>query len=189
MYIDIDTDADGNNRNDKHIIDKKDKHRIEILIFIYFACVFILTKNTESCKITLSKNLCQYDIIVIASLGTVFLEGLLGMLCRDGNILEKKLGLHTELDGWSIMHFLLYSTFGIFFPDRYFTFGLLSVAWESMEYYLGKYDVHLFNHCILKEGKMYGKISDITVNMVGYILGSYYATGKLNMTHILSEFR
>ena len=61
------------------------------------------------------------------------------------------------LDGWSVNHFLLYLITGLFFPREYLLVFGLSLLCEVLE--------------IL--GKSRGRLSDIIVNSLGYILGSY----------------
>ena len=61
------------------------------------------------------------------------------------------------LDGWTLNHFLIYLITGIFFPHEYILILFLSICCEIME--------------IL--GRSRGRLSDIIINLSGYIIGSF----------------
>ena len=64
------------------------------------------------------------------------------------------------LDGWSINHLCIYLVTGMLFPNEYLMVFLLSLICEIME--------------IL--GRSRGRLSDIIVNLVGYLIGSLLST-------------
>ena len=135
----------------------------------------------------MNETLCHYVVLLISSLGILFLEAMSNMIDPKKDPLRKKIGIHTDLDGWSIAHFTLYIILGMLFPNRYLFFFVMSVFWEGMEHETGKRDVYFFDKKILNKGQMYGKVSDVAVNMAGYILGTYYVSGILNMNTFMKE--
>jgi len=62
------------------------------------------------------------------------------------------------LDKWSIGHIFIYFISGLFFPKRYLFVLLISIFCEIFEYYAG----------------FRGRISDLFVNLFGYIIGSLF---------------
>jgi len=62
-----------------------------------------------------------------------------------------------NLDGWSVGHFLIYASIGLFFPNRYAEIFIISLMCEAYEYVVGWRARWLL---------------DPVVNMLGYIAGS-----------------
>ena len=84
------------------------------------------------------------------------------------------------LDGWSISHLLFYMLLGYLFPNKIILTLSLGIIWELFETYIGIYKPIIFKDfgfCSTDNSKVwwYGKISDIIVNFIGFMIGQYFA--------------
>lgn len=95
--------------------------------------------------------------------------------------LMNKLGVG-DLDGWSIAHLLFFMVLGYMYPDTFLISMGLGVGWEAFEHFLGKQRPGYlggFGDCIttdpaLEEGPWwFGRVSDIGMNALGFLLGAY----------------
>lgn len=93
-----------------------------------------------------------------------------------------------DLDGWSATHFILFFILGYIYPTKIWLCISLGILWELFEQLYGKKRPGFlggFGDCIttdpnVKNGAWwYGKLSDIVVNYVGFIIGSYVKTNKI----------
>ena len=73
---------------------------------------------------------------------------------------NRQLDYEQCLDGWSVNHFVIYMITGMFFPHEYLLVFGLSLLCEVLE--------------IL--GRSRGRLSDIIVNSLGYLLGSFLSS-------------
>ena len=90
------------------------------------------------------------------------------------------------IDGWSMTHFVFFLFLGYLFPGHFFFVFILGSSWELFEYWFGKnnkkfsrgYDCNL--NKLKQDEWWYAKGSDLFLNLLGYIVGSYIAT---NLSH------
>lgn len=99
-----------------------------------------------------------------------------------------------EFDIWSLSHVLLYIYFGYMFPGFFVEFLIFGSIWELLESIYRKDIVRKILGCNEKNYNSnlvcrvmmhtqdcrywYGKVDDIAVNMIGFVIGAYIA--KLN---------
>lgn len=95
-----------------------------------------------------------------------------------------------EIDGWSISHLLFFGLLGVLFPGHHLQFLLIGVGWEVVETALGQNKLELSGKRIQLVGDQdeegnstgkddaywYGKESDIVVDVLGYAIGSAWAS-------------
>ena len=95
-----------------------------------------------------------------------------------------------DLDGWSISHFTLFFILGYFYPDKMYFSLFPGLMWEAFEHYYGQNRPGFlggFGDCMttdpnVKNGAWwYGRLSDIIVNYLGFVIGSYMSVGKLTL--------
>lgn len=140
----------------------------------------------------MNKEVCIYDIMLAAALGVYFIGYLVGT--SEHNRLKGNIGICPDCDYWSIVHAILYFILGCIFPGRYLMILIISVFWEIFESYSGTHDMTLFGYCINVDtdgnrGEFwYGRVSDVLLNLFGYILGTYKATGQLTVSRLKEEF-
>jgi len=88
---------------------------------------------------------------------------------------------HTNkpIDILTLIHLLQWIIFGYFFPTHYLIALLLSILWELFEYMLVRVDIlydltkkYWFVPEKYWNERIYNKIIDIIVNMIGYYIGS-----------------
>jgi hypothetical protein len=94
--------------------------------------------------------------------------------------LFKKISGH-DLDGWSAVHFMFYLFVGFLYPSSIILTIILSIIWELFETWVGltkpKF-LENYGFCKVATDKKnnnkiwwYGKLSDIIVNLLGFLLG------------------
>lgn len=99
-----------------------------------------------------------------------------------------------ELDVWSLSHVLLYTYFGYNFPQYFVEFLILGSLWEVVESVFCKdifskilgcnsenYNSNFVCRSMINNQNCtywYGKVDDIALNMIGFVIGVYIA--KLN---------
>lgn len=100
---------------------------------------------------------------------------------------------HTRLDFWSATHFAFYAYLGMRYPNHPAFFILMGIGWEIIEDYLATNDKKIFVDCSLcknkgkfhqylrkvwcnneRDLKIFARFSDIAVNTLGYVAGSYF---------------
>lgn len=99
-----------------------------------------------------------------------------------------------EFDLWSLSHVLLYMYFGYYFPDYFIEFLVIGSVWELFEStFCSKLFLRFINcnnigdntgdnssNILCKRikkikncGYWYGKLEDIPLNMIGFVIGAY----------------
>lgn len=168
--------------------------RLDIVAAIVYIIIYITYKNSNKCKIVGNDKLCPYDVLFMAALGIFFIGGLMSYLKVEKDPLTIDYGIISNFDSWAVFHIAFYFVLGCMFPDRYLLFLVIGILWEIFEHYSGKHNMKLFgiNAASISDnastGWVKGKVLDVVVNMVGYIVGSYFIQGKLNSTYLLKEF-
>lgn len=95
-----------------------------------------------------------------------------------------------EIDGWSISHLLFFGLLGVLFPGHHLQFFLVGVGWEVVETCLGQNELKVNgkrlqligdqdaegNPTGKEEAFWYGKESDIIMDVLGYCVGSAWAS-------------
>lgn len=161
--------------------------KLDLLVLILYIVGYFLYKDKSKCIIFMNKSVCVYDILLTAMMG-VFIIGYLG----KGKAKNTEKYIHQSNDWWAVSHFLLYTGLGYFFPDKLLMFFTLGIVWEIFEWMNSEYQVTLFGIKLYdptdQGGWWYGRSIDIIFNMSGYILGSYFAGGKLTSEHLISQF-
>jgi len=98
----------------------------------------------------------------------------------------------TEFDIWSLSHVLLYVYFGYYFPEFFVEFLIIGTMWEIFEStFCSKQFMQVFNCSTIDKSKSssnivcqminkvdncgywYGKLEDIPLNMLGFVIGAY----------------
>jgi hypothetical protein len=91
-----------------------------------------------------------------------------------------------DIDGWSMTHFVLFLFLGYLFPGNFLFVLILGACWEFVEYLVGKNNKKIMNGipCNLFKLKQdqwwYGKVSDLFINLLGYLVGEYIARNLIN---------
>jgi hypothetical protein len=95
-----------------------------------------------------------------------------------------------DIDGWSATHLLFFGLLGVMYPGRHLQFLGIGILWEVIETALGQNKLEVSGKRLQLVGDQdadgnttgdddaywYGKESDIVVDMVGYCLGSAWAS-------------
>ena len=131
----------------------------------------------------------SYWICVILSILILILYG--KYRCKYINshkdILEGELFKNSNkfgLDGWSVSHFIAHMIAGIVYPTTFIFTQLGGFVWELFETYVGIYKpkwvmgIGFCKHRTSSEHNKYkvwwyGKVSDIIVNITGFIVGVF----------------
>jgi hypothetical protein len=74
------------------------------------------------------------------------------------------------IEYWHVLHMLLYVIIGLLMPNYYLFILIVSILWELFEHVSFKY---ILRHC---NSMFCGRVEDIFLNMIGYIIGSYLAS-------------
>jgi len=95
-----------------------------------------------------------------------------------------------NIDMWALTHILLYVYFGYCFPDYFIEFLIIGSAWELLESFFCLYRIPLEKiigcndlnnpRCRTNVGYKncdywYGRIDDVVMNMIGFIIGAFLA--------------
>jgi len=96
-----------------------------------------------------------------------------------------------EIDWWSVTHIILYIYFGYFFPNYFVEFFIIGVIWELFESFFCQESVSKLLGCHKSEhiwcrglkkvnscDYWYGKIDDLAMNSIGFIIGMQLARWK-----------
>lgn len=92
------------------------------------------------------------------------------------------------IDTWSVIHFLFYGFVGYLYPQTLILTMILGILWEIFEFYVGKNKPSILKNIgfCSTDGKekiwWYGKISDIIVNYIGFIIGKFLKIKKISFT-------
>jgi hypothetical protein len=95
-----------------------------------------------------------------------------------------------DIDGWSMTHLLFFGLLGVLFPGHHLQFLLIGIGWEVIETALGQNKIELSgkrlqlvgdqdedgNSTGKEDAYWYGKESDIIVDLLGYCIGSAWAS-------------
>jgi len=93
-----------------------------------------------------------------------------------------------EIDGWSVTHFFFFGLLGVLFPGSHLQFLLVGIGWEVVESGLGQNKVQVSGRRLKLIGEIddrgeadddafwYGRASDVIVDILGYSLGSAWAS-------------
>ena len=131
---------------------------------------------------TINKERCYILIYSLFIVFTIAIYGKFRCSNKDFNDpLLLKLGIW-DLDGWSLTHLFFHMSLGYLFPKHIFYITFFAVLWELFEWYVGVYKPTFANglgHCLTTDNDdidsekvwWYGKISDIIVNLTGFIIG------------------
>lgn len=93
-----------------------------------------------------------------------------------------------NIDGWSVSHFLFFMMLGFLYPNHYSAAIVAGVGWEIFETTLGQNKIMISGKRVQLVGSMengvstgndsaywYGKGSDITMDILGYMIGNWIA--------------
>lgn len=131
---------------------------------------------------------CAFYILCIIAILSIIAYGKILKRYKKADILEKNILDCNGCDGWAVAHFILFLIFGYFFPDKHLVFLTISICWELFETYIGTHKLIINGKRFVLIGDQddngnitenedawwYGRISDISFNMMGYIIGDYY---------------
>ena len=96
-------------------------------------------------------------------------------------------------DGWSILHFTLFMICGYLFPKEFIFTTLCGILWELLEYLVSNTEYSIFDvlrgisQCKLTDNDtigehwFYSKYTDIILNILGFIVGSFISIGKFSI--------
>ena len=95
------------------------------------------------------------------------------------------------LDGWSFSHIGFYMILGYWFPNKFWQFLFMGIVWELLEDFLSNNSDTKLVDCKKypnsfwcngnKDSFWYGKIEDVGMNIVGFIIGAYLRGQKKSM--------
>ena len=97
------------------------------------------------------------------------------------------------LDGWSLSHFIMFTLFGIYFPDHFAVIIMFGILWELFEFLTSNSGIDIpilswfrgISKCnaLSEENRdghwMYAKMSDIFVNIFGFCVGRVLSQSRL----------
>lgn len=95
-----------------------------------------------------------------------------------------------DVDFWSISHVVLYIYFGYFFPEYFVEFLIIGALWEVFESTFCKNSLQKIFGCnststnkicntlskLTSCDYWYGKLDDIAMNMIGFVIGAWLST-------------
>lgn len=108
------------------------------------------------------------------------------------DVLEKKIidrkGFE-GCDGWGLTHLIFFAVLGVLYPGHYVQALAVSFGWEAVEDFLGTHKIEVSGKRLQligdtdadgkptgnTDGYWYGRLSDVALNMSGYVLGSAFA--------------
>lgn len=166
----------------------KSKINLATPLVIYYVIAYLINRNSDNCWIIFNKNLCPYDLFLVAIVAVFGIGIIMNSIELKSDPMTKGLGVCDGIDYWSITHLGFYIALGYLFPDRYMFFFIISILWELFEHWCQKSEIYFCGKKLSGVEWMHGKMSDIAVNMAGYILGNYLVNGRLTPGKILSEF-
>lgn len=114
-------------------------------------------------------------ILVISGILIYYYGKVVQLYFNGEDILKVQLLPYTDIDIWSISHFILFVILGYNFPSYIPLFIVFGAAWEGIEELTGNPKVRkiFLGETIDPKGDVfwYSKISDILVDVVGLIVG------------------
>lgn len=128
------------------------------------------------------------ELIITFAFSIVLIFGIGYSRCNYGmnDILTTKLHI-CDLNGWSLMHFGLFTYIGYRFPSRIIEAMVAGILWELWEHWCGETRprwMGKFGDCILttdhedipQEKWWYGRYSDLIMNLSGFMVGQSIKT-------------
>lgn len=113
-------------------------------------------------------------IVIIGFMPIKFQEILKSSIIRVG-------GFH--LDWWHISHLWFYMVLGCACPGNFWKFAAIGSVWELFEEYSGpviaSYDDDLKK---LQDAYWFGRWEDVFINSIGYLIGEWSTTGKIDLS-------
>lgn len=130
--------------------------------------------------------------LYIVAVILIILYGYFLRKTKTRDILAKRIFHHPicqEIDGWSVTHLVFFGLLGLLYPGHYLQFLAVGVAWEVIETGLGQNNIEVSgkrlqligeqdeegNSTGKKDAYWYGKESDVIMDVLGYMLGSFLA--------------
>lgn len=93
-----------------------------------------------------------------------------------------------DIDWWSVSHIVLYIYFGYQFPNSFAEFLIIGSVWELIETFFCREKFERITNCTDSESAIcrgmrkinscdywYGKIDDVAMNMIGFVIGAALA--------------
>jgi len=143
-----------------------------LIIFIYILLIiFIYNYKIKNPYIALSL-LIAISIILITSWNIEKNNKYDACLLKFGNNNKSEKGgllFGCCIQYWHVLHMLLYVIIGLLMPNYYLFIIIISILWELFEHISFKYILHRCDTILC------GRVEDIFLNIVGYIIGSYLA--------------
>lgn len=134
-----------------------------------------------------SHTICLEYVLVLVVV-FIFLYGYIVRAYLKRDLLEQSIVPISGMDGWGLLHFLLFFILGFLYPDRFVLLTLFGCGWEGIETVLGQYKIMMFGRRVQligntdahgtvleqeEEAWWYGRISDVALDTVGIVLGVY----------------
>jgi hypothetical protein len=113
-------------------------------------------------------DLVEIFLIFLGSVGLIYVYGLLRSP-QGEDVLKTVLVPQTDLDFWSLSHFLLFAFLGKQYPDWIPLIALVGVLWEGAEAYTG--DPSRRGDDFRPDAFWYAKLSDMVVDIYSLIFG------------------
>lgn len=130
-----------------------------------------------------------YVVVVLA----IIVYGYLLRRFKQRDFLATEIYSHPlceNIDGWSVTHLLFFGLLGVLYPGRPLQFLSVGILWEVIETALGQNKLEVSGKRLQLIGDQdadgtptgnddsywYGKSSDIVVDILGYCIGSAFAS-------------
>jgi len=88
-----------------------------------------------------------------------------------------------KLDWWHISHIWFYMVIGAYHPGNFWFYSAIGAGFEVFEQYLGIKQAQSGDERRKKQGDEYwfGRWEDVAINSIGYLIGEWSVTGKINL--------
>lgn len=88
-----------------------------------------------------------------------------------------------KLDWWHISHIWFYMVVGAYHPGNFWFYNTLGAGFEVFEEVLGGIQARSGDERRKKQGDEYwfGRWEDVVINSIGYLIGEWSATGKIDL--------
>ena len=145
---------------------------MKCIILLFTGIIFLLNllKKTKYVKPINNKTyvllLCSIVILYIV-ISIQYKEHVGDMICSKD--LERVYVKSPKITGWEFSHFILYFIIGIFSP-KFYEILFFGVLWEIFEYVYG---VYTNRKKYWTSGGVQGQLTDIIMNILGFLLGSF----------------
>ena len=148
-----------------------------------------------------NNNFTLYISIFIICITTILVYGRYRVLNKktykdpliSTKIIQSK--MFGDVDGWSFAHFFFFMLIGYLFPNELYLSMTFGIIWELFEHLSGKYKPACLTGFSIGytddaeyEGWWYGKLSDLLMNLVGFLIGSRLKLGKMKLPKQYTEF-